>query len=318
MFVRHRRSIVCWGIVIATGLVTGIALLVFAPHHAPVRPGSADEYWQAAFHLDPTDSLGGPSDAYYVDDEWCAYVYRHLHGSIVYRVPTREVESSLHDTVERLRQSSLAGEDSVAVRAYEAWRDDRESQHDLQSLIQHAIDADRAQWRDEIDMLSYVVANEQRFWQRWNSRRYFWATVCFEWVFFTGLVLLVLWPFIRRWSRFKASMCLGFAPSCLVLPVYLGYATYTFTSHGPAGGILYPYVVGFLPRSDNVADRWLRHYIPPLLESISSPIGEPMVLSGMGLPSLTCFWGAGLAFGVCVCTMGHLKKRKTHIAQPLR
>jgi hypothetical protein len=87
-------------------------------------------------------------------------------------------------------------------------------------------------------------------------------------------------------------------PILFLLPTYLGYATYSFTSAGPSGGVLYPFLLGNI-RGGSVTtfDRWLLVHTPRLLEPLSTPIGSPLALTGMGMPGPTSAVVAGVLIG---------------------
>jgi hypothetical protein len=68
----------------------------------------------------------------------------------------------------------------------------------------------------------------------------------------------------------------------LFLPYYLGYATWTFTSAGPSGGVLYPWVIlcfGGL-RLWTPLDSWILEATPKVLEPLSQRLGSMLVVSG--------------------------------------
>jgi hypothetical protein len=304
-----------WFFVICVGLVTAVMLAVLAPSHAPVCHGTVDDFWQAALHLTPSDSLGGPHRAYYVDSQWCVYVDSHLHGWDILSVPTSEVASSLEGTIERLERATLAGEPAAAAQAYAKWRSEPANNQGLESLLRHADAAHRDYWKDDVDMLSYYADEDLQVRATWHRRHYYWATIAFEWLLFTGLALFVSWPVIRQYSIRSLAVHVAITPPLFVLPLYFGYATYTFTSHGPGGGVLYPYVVYFFPHANTWLDRWIMTHTPPLLESISTPMGAFMSLSGGAIPGLTVALLIGAGTGLCLCGARrlwlHFRRRTT-------
>src|SRR5262249_29883949 len=73
--------------------------------------------------------------------------------------------------------------------------------------------------------------------------RWYWATLLFEWLFLSGLVLFAAWPWVRGQGWRGWAIRAGLLPMLFMLPVYLGYATTSYTSAGPSGGILYPWLL---------------------------------------------------------------------------
>jgi len=91
-----------------------------------------------------------------------------------------------------------------------------------------------------------------------------------------------------------------------MLPVYLGYAAYSFTSAGPTGGVLYPWLLmNVSGGSCNEFDREILAYTPRILEPLSAPIGMPMALSGRGMPGPTTTIIVGLLIALLVF-VGHI------------
>jgi hypothetical protein len=68
----------------------------------------------------------------------------------------------------------------------------------------------------------------------------------------------------------------------LLTPYYLRNASWTFTSAGPIGGVIYPTVISvfagfpFYTR----ADQWIQEALPPILEPLSQLPGEIISISG--------------------------------------
>lgn len=139
-----------------------------------------------------------------------------------------------------------------------------------------------------LEQYAYNKQIEADFEQRWQRVKWFWATILFEWLFLSGLVVFALLPWPRRHGWQSWAMRWAAVPLIFMLPVYLGYATFSFTSAGPSGGILYPYLVSFLRGcSSNTLDRELIRYVPQVLEPLSPGIGDWMALSGRGIPGPT-------------------------------
>lgn len=282
---------------------------------APTHPGNSRDFWKIAtgVQLSPNvdDNLFGK--AYFVDDTWAAYEVSYIHGSDIYRVSCVDVLADLRAVVSLLEQKVQTGEESPVTRAYIKWRNKNKSRggtplleeinlernRELIKEIKAGSDPDLVE--EDIHLLKYRVAQEQEFWQRWERANWYWANGVFEWGFLSVLAIFSVWPVIRgrsalRWASHAAAL-----PFLFLLPAYIGYATYTFTSAGPCGGILYPYLLLYCRGgSVNSADRWLLGRLPQILEPLSTPIGRPMALTGMGMPGPTQILLAGAIVGIVV------------------
>src|SRR5439155_6303289 len=145
---------------------------------------------------------------------------------------------------------------------------------------------------------------------RWARSKWYWANVTFEWLFFSGLVLFAVWPLLYGKSWWRWAVHLGFLPMLFMLPVYLGYATYSFTSAGPSGGVLYPWLLsGFFGGRCNELDRQILAHLPRILEPLSAPIGMALSLSGMGMPGPTTMVIACLLIALLVFSVHKLRDR---------
>jgi hypothetical protein len=151
---------------------------------------------------------------------------------------------------------------------------------------------------------------------RWRRLKWFWATVVFEWLFLSGLAYVALRPWIRGLGPWGWALHLGVLPLLFLLPAYLGYATFSFTSAGPSGGVLYPWLLMELRGSCTTLDRWVLAHLPQVLEPLSPTIGTPMVLSGRGMPGPTYALIAGLVVGGSVLALNRLCRESS--PAPLR
>src|SRR5207249_389065 len=125
----------------------------------------------------------------------------------------------------------------------------------------------------------YELASDGDFRFRWVRARWYWAAVAFEGLYLGGLVLFFFWPLLRDQGRLAWACRVGALLFLLMLPVYLGYASNAYSSDGPKGGIVYPWLIVHLRGNWFPAlDRNILFYTPPLLESLS-PLPGPMVSS---------------------------------------
>ena len=288
-------------VVLLVSVFSALGIAILAPRMAPIRPGSSHVFWKLACGVrlsDEVDDIWG-GDAYFVDDTWAAYDRSHIHGSDVYFLSASDASSEFDAAVEALQQAHERGEDSAFVQGYVNWRDDNEQPRNGTALLE-SIKRVRQQEliEKDVDLLAYSMADEQRFWQRWQRSDWYWANIVFEWTFLSGLVLFTLWPGIRNRSALRCAIHFGLLPMLFLLPTYLGYATFSFTSAGPSGGILYPFLLMWVRGGSVTAfDSWLLAHLPQVLEPLSTPIGSPMALTGMGMPGPSSAIIAGVLIG---------------------
>lgn len=140
----------------------------------------------------------------------------------------------------------------------------------------------RLRWQQDAELDSFL------FERRLQQAKWYWANIVFEFLFLSGLVWFAGWPAVQHKRPWSWALHLGLTPIFFMLPVYLGYATFTFTSRGPSGGVLYPWLIQFFPRASlTQADRIILERLPQILEPLSQGIGIPIALTGLGFPSPT-------------------------------
>jgi len=302
-----------------SGLIA-YALARLAPKMAPVQRGTAEELWEQACHFDPRDMvLGGHGEVFGARDGYFLYDIHHMHGSYLYCVPESEVLATFEEVVEKLRVSKENPNIYEHARTgFEKWSSNpdlaRDNPEDLLSEIRKAHLVHYRKGDPDIYSM-----HETEAWLtnlRWTRSKWYWANIVFEWLFFSALILFAAWPFLvdKPWHRW--ALHLGLLPMLLMLPTYLGYARYTFSSTGPTGGVLYPWIIErFSGGNCNDLDRWILTYTPLILEPLSSPIGMPMALSWRGMPGPTTMVIAGVGI-VCVVFTCHqvLVRLNRHVA----
>lgn len=306
-----------------------IWLALLAPRMAPVRHGTAEDFWEIACGIElapPNHEWGGR--VLYDEGGWVVYDRSHLHGSDAFYVSKEEAAARLDDAlveVEKVRQSGLR---SLSVEAVEKWQaDGGRASGDLEKLIEDIQEAWRRRHIEKRpDLLPYYVDDEQSLAERWGRMKTYWAAIAFEWLFFTGLAAIALRPWARSLGPLGWGMPFALLPPLFMLPAYLGYSTFTFTSAGRSGGVLYPWLHSYgtirLHRVIGVrmseADHWILGHLAQLLEPISAPIGSPMALSGLGMPGPTEAVIFGLVLGGAVggCRWTLLRRRIGALPSP--
>lgn len=294
----------CWLAILAGSGLSAVGLALLAPRMAPIRQGNSHAFWNVAagVSLSPEANDVSGSRAYFVNDTWAAYESLHMHGSHIYRVPAKEVSADFGAVVAALERASQRGQDTPFVEGYTKWRDDKDQPRCGPALLKNINQArNRKYIQEDLDYFEFCVAEKQLFWQRWQRANWYWANIVFEWAFLTGLMLFVLWPGIRGLSAKRWAIHASLVPLLFLMPVYFGYARTSFTSAGPSGGVLYPFMLWFcVGGSVTPFDAWVLDHLPQILEPLSVPIGTPMALSGRGMPGPTYAVLAGVLAGILV------------------
>lgn len=285
------RHLAAWLIILAWSLIVALGIARLANFMAPIRDGNSADFWRIACGVSPKgeteQSFGG--EAYFVDGTWAAYDVIHMHGSDLFKVRVSSLAPDF-DSVSQLLMESSSGEDeSEFVQGFNAWRATNPDSQDFASLVESIKEVRlRRIVVEDPDVVKYIVAGELQFWQRWERAKWYWANVVFEWLFLSGLILFAFWPTVRDKGLWTQTFHIAFLPLIFFFPTYLGYATYSFTSAGPSGGVLYPFLLRILGIGQcNRLDLWLLDHTPRLLEPLSTPIGSPLALSGRGFPGPT-------------------------------
>lgn len=292
------------GFVVLVALLSALGIARLAPYMSPVREGNSHAFWMAATGVKLTPEVPDRTgDTYFVDDDWVAYDLWHFHGSDIYRVPVNEVLADFPSVIAELEKSAGGEEKSFTIQGYLNWRDNPKlprTAYALHTSIQEERLRDRM--RQGPKYAYYLATSEFFFWRRWNRIPYYWANYAFEWTFLTGLALFLVWPLMRNHPRWRIALHRALIPLLFFIPAYLGYASFSLTSAGPSGGILYPFLLIYFGRWGFVTtwDSWTLSRMPPLLEPISTPIGAPMALTGKGSTGPTCAILFGLAAAAAI------------------
>jgi hypothetical protein len=289
-------------------LLIAFGLARLAPLMEPIKRGTAEELWEQACHLSGRElTFLGHGEVYKPREGWFVYDIQHWHGSDLYRVPEAEVLASFDKLVEKLRvNKDNPNIYSHARVGFERWSNSPDaSKHNPDGLLAEIRKAYLDEQKDNLSSYSEHEFEAFLVSLRWARNKWYWANIVFEWLFLSGLVLFAAWPMLRRKGWRCWAIHLGMLPMLFLLPVYLGYATFSFTSAGPTGGVLYPWLLmNISGGSCNSFDRQILAYTPKILEPLSAPIGSPLVLSGRGMPGPTTMAIAGLII-VAVIFAGH-------------
>jgi hypothetical protein len=307
---RALKAAVCGAVV----LLVCWAVLRAARVNQPIRQGTSAHFWYAVCRVDLNGEgleqrWGFPRRPYPLRDGWAIYGCPHMHGEDLWRVREDEVLADFPQVVRQLDQRGNRHEAiETGIRRWLA-RDAERSRPELFLAEIHAAWVEFYQQLDKkrqgFNYSAYQnhLANEADVDARWALARDWWSTqVVVELLFFEGLALFVLFPWLRSASAPWYALHLVLLPWLFLLPAWLGYAPLTFTSVGPSGGVLYPWALSFvwdyLPclRLNSLDVLLLRRLPRPLWNwSISS--GPPMAMTYMGGIGPTTAWLWGQALG---------------------
>lgn len=292
--------------VVAVSVVSAISLAVLKPRMAPIKEGNPTQFWRNASGVELGPDIIEPwaMDAHLVDREWVAYELGGLHGTQIYRVAFKDILPQFNSVIESLQRDLENGKKSSFVQGYAKWRelrfvDDSDLHLRAQTLIRHQREALREVLK-AAGIESSFHQNEQVFLMRWQRAKWYWANAAFEWVLFTSLAYFIAWPVWRGRSPIRWAAHAVLLPTLFLLPANLGYCATTFTTIGPSGGIVYPFLLWPLRGSDgNAFDGWVTERLPQILEPLSVSTGTWTAISGLGRPGPTFAIVAGFLWGVC-------------------
>ncbi|MCB9865522.1 MAG: hypothetical protein H6816_02655 [Phycisphaerales bacterium] len=290
----RRKLLIAVGLALNVAVIGGFLALV--ERMAPYQPGNAEDFWHVALGVDLSprakeDRMWGHVS---VQDDWFFYESQHLHGATLYRVSESEALARFPAVLDILDvQSFDPARQKDAARAYRTWilaRD--ESTRGLQTLLEQVADERAERVPDASVGWAYgEIALQERIFKL----HFLPAGLVFEMLYLGALPWFVLVPCIRRRSRWRVALRVALVPLLFFLPAYLGYCRWTFTSIGPSGGVLYPWLLHYVTggkmfRVEGVVLDW----VPQFLEPISQDFGCPMIYSGWGMrgPTVLLSYGA--------------------------
>jgi hypothetical protein len=302
-------------------LASVVGVIVCGKIIAPVGNGNSADFWVSACGVDlrpgakEKDILDGtclPRNGYYI------YYYQGLDRQLIFKVPREVAVADFPEVIRRVRELSLG--------KVVAWRVQRAAAALAALKATNALTPEQFLYGIHQQMLKYVeenssegiyrgvAAEETEFDGQWARAQRYWLNQILEILFFSGLSWFALWPWLRRSAPWRWAFHLGMLPLLLFLPYYCGYAAWTFTSVGPSGGALYPFVIewfrGF-PMWTSFDSEVLKH-IPKFLEPISQTPGiVPDDFAGAGLGPFECILIGLLIGGIAAATIHFLHKRNS-------
>src|SRR5262249_5081168 len=87
-----------------------------------------------------------------------------------------------------------------------------------------------------------------------------------EWGYLSALIVFAAWPWLRNRGWWTWGIHVALLPPLLLLPYYLGYCAWNYTSAGPGGGLVYPFVLdAFRPLPWTSLDMAMIQHVPQVL-----------------------------------------------------
>ena len=269
-------------------LVVSLGVAVMTPRMAPVKPGTAGAFWAATcgVKIAGQDAVWGWG-AYPPRDGYFLYYDQRMHQQHLYRVREPDALAHLTQVVSKLRSGDYKmGTARWRSRAYRKWLREDPTRSDGRELVT-IMDREHSMLLRRKGPASYrcCLDGRERFDRRWEHVKRYPLNVTFEILYLNALVVFGLWPWLRCLRPWRWSVHVGFLPLLLFLPYLLGYATFTFTSAGPSGGVLYPWLVVWFHPLNTFSCAWdsnLYAILPQPLLYLSQPTGPCISLSGGG------------------------------------
>lgn len=311
-----QRVVLIFAVSMTVAVGAGISLL--AKFMAPIKEGTSGELWYVACNiaLDPNDGHERGRQVV-LRDGWFIYELPHIHGGDLFRVRESEAMKDFPRVIKQLdAKCTDADPNNCFVAGYMDWKATEEVERDgVEGLLERIEQARASLVRSrfpEVD--SYRDFERYILEKRLQQAKWYWANILFEFVLLSGLVWFAVWPIIKRKSSFHWALHLGLVPVLFMLPLYLGYATYTRTSAGPSGGVLYPWILIFLPGGSlSNVEQIVLERLPQILEPLSQGIGSPIALTGFGIPRPTAVVICSVVVGIIAFVVGWWTKHKSKI-----
>jgi hypothetical protein len=309
-------------VVLTVLIALGVALRWAGRSTYPVRDGTAAQFWLHATGIDlgVRNPERGIHHYYLPRDGWFIYYDQGFHGQFLRRVPAADAQALFPKVVERLRNAPPDVLRDDVETGFREWEQSGAGPNDAAGLLVKIREA----WLDRLlrsdpSLYQYVLPEEDDFTDRWNRIQRFHWNLWFEFAFFTLVILVAAWPWLRNARRWQWAVHLALLPPLFCLPFWLGYAPLTFTSAGDQEVVLYPWLVrslGGLPRSQ--LDPIIYRALPKPLEPLSQTTGPMLSLSGFGPPGPVIITLIGLLLGLAVGFGPVLVRHRARIAAWVR
>jgi hypothetical protein len=304
-------------LVIATMiLIMGAGLRWLMPAMNPVQDGDPAAFWLHACGVDVrTEELKPSAHRYYLPrDGWFIYYDQGMHEQLLYRVDAPAAVALFPKVVEKLRGAPPGLLHRDVESGFREWLGSGARPDDAAGFLATLRESRLARLRQsDPTLFDSVRASDDEFTERWGrAARYHWNG-WFEFLFFGCLILFAAWPWLRRSGPFGWAIHLGLLPMLFCLPYWLGYAQLTFTSLGPSGGILYPWLLGGLRDLPWTSlDRAIVQDLPQPLEPLSQTPGPMLSLTIFRGPAPVGMAVLGLGVTLAVFIVGEMIRQRRH------
>lgn len=292
-------------------LVLLLGLLAFlAPKQIPIPTGDAEDYWEFSCGVELKKFDGyfpytRRTGIFSSIDGWYFYYYQEHHGRHVFKVNKQALLNQTGEVFSLLENEIT---DTVQKLSHKAQFELKNTRRLNCLKIKNEVSSNEETFIDKIN--SQVKTNKKElmsFQLQWNKSKLYWMSILFEAIFLSFWWLFTFSPGLFGRLNKKLLVRLALSPLILLLPHYLGYAPFLYSS-GASGGILYPVFallvsipLGWLPY--NSIDIEILNSLPrPFLYMSQVPF-SPMAISFKGgvTPTALLIYSAlvffiGLAF----------------------
>lgn len=279
-------------------VLLGCAIAWPNPKQIPIQPGTTEGYWNTAAGIQAKDTIPG-GGWYFAQpiDGWFLYTADHMHGSQAYRVPAPEVLADFPKDLAELRR-----DDKVVLKwaeaGFRAWEKVDPQRAKPLVLLLHLREAQLDWWiKNRPDGLLLGMQEDFDLGVAWQRMGQFPLIQMAEWSYLSAVIVFAAWPWIRNRGRSSWAIHTALLPLLLLLPYYLGYCAWNYTSAGPGGGVVYPVILdAFQALPWTATDRSIVKCCPQVLASLTGPLGPMLSLSGgrSAGPVTVLFFGMGL------------------------
>jgi hypothetical protein len=305
----HRKLL----ILMVLPLLLGIAVAFPPPERLPVRKGTAEDYWNGAAGVLIIDThqrawcLTKPINGIFL------YSTGTLHGSEFHYVSADEVFADFPRTVDQ-----LGGEDKRvlgwAAPGFRNWEQVDPQRTNPQLLILCLRETQQDWWArtTPVETRLFVTNADFDLGMAYQRMQLLPLIQIGEWGYMSALWVFLIWPWVRTCSLSRRAAHAALLPLLLLFPYYLGYCAWKFTSAGPVGGVIYPYVLDafrWLPWTS--IDRFLIQHVPQVFGPLTGPIGPILSMGGGRRAGPLAAIGLGLVFGTAVFCLGLLLRFRT-------
>ncbi len=275
---RPSRSPPATAAAVVLTLVLIVALLLETRSMYPLNRGSVDDFWTAAVGVSP-HGRGNGGLAACIEGDTAYYLPPSMDAVWTNWVPVSDVMRDYPIVIKELERRALdSNRSDNGTKAYRRWKAlPLASQDGINGLASSVKDARTATLLADPDARvgassSFTIVSELMHDQIKKAHEY-WFNFLFEFLYLGGLLWFLFFPFIRRESVFRILCRLFTVPFWLLLPAWFGYCALCVNGPGPAGGIIYPYIIWVLDRAwpfpNNHWELAFLRALPKLLEPIN-------------------------------------------------